>query len=65
MNLLDYRRTPPRAVMDRLDRETASRGLRVGHYELVGCAPADALDAVARGRIADLRPSQLLEGSWF
>jgi glutamate formiminotransferase / 5-formyltetrahydrofolate cyclo-ligase len=65
MNLLDYRRTSPRAVMDRLDVETAQRGLRVSHYELVGCAPADALDEAARSRIADLESSQLLDARWF
>jgi glutamate formiminotransferase len=65
MNLLDYRRTPPRVVMDRLDAETARRGLRVSHYELVGCAPADALDDVARTRIPELQPSQLLDARWF
>jgi len=65
MNLLDYRRTPPLAVMERLDAETARRGLRVTACELVGCAPADALDDRARARIPDLRPSQLLDPGWF
>ena len=65
MNLLDYRRTAPRAVMDRLDAETAPRGLRVTHFELVGCAPADALDETARHRTLDLRPSQLLDPRLF
>ncbi len=65
MNLLDYRRTPPRAVIDRVDRETTRRGLRVARYELVGCAPADALDTTVRGRIPDLRPSQLLDPALF
>ena len=65
MNLLDYRRTSPRIVMDRLDVETARRGLRVSHFELVGCAPADALDDAARARVADLKPSQLLDARWF
>jgi glutamate formiminotransferase len=65
MNLLDYRRTSPRAVMERLDAETTRRGLHVTHYELVGCAPADALDASARARVRDLRPSQLLDSVWF
>jgi glutamate formiminotransferase len=65
MNLLDYRRTPPLVVMDRLDLETARRGFRVSHYELVGCAPEDALDEAARARIDDLRPSQLLDARWF
>ena len=65
MNLLDYRRTPPRVVMDRLDVETARRGLRITHFELVGCAPADALDDAARSRVADLKSSQLLAARWF
>jgi glutamate formiminotransferase len=65
MNLLDYRRTPPRAVMERLDAETRRRGLRITHYELVGCAPADALDETASARIRDLRPSQLLDPRLF
>ena len=65
MNLLDYRRTSPRLVMDRLDVETARRGLAVSHYELVGCATADALDDASSARIADLRPTQLLDARWF
>ncbi len=65
MNLLDYRRTPPRAVMERLDAETAQRGLRVTGYELVGCAPASALDEAARARLQGLRPSQLLDPVLF
>jgi glutamate formiminotransferase / 5-formyltetrahydrofolate cyclo-ligase len=65
MNLLDYRRTSARVVMDRLDAEAALRGFRVSHYELVGCAPADALDDAARARIPELQPSQLLDARWF
>jgi len=65
MNLLDYRRTPPVTVMERLDAETTRSGLRIASFELVGCAPADALDATARARIPDLRPSQLLDPSLF
>jgi glutamate formiminotransferase len=65
MNLLDYRRTPPRAVMERVDAEAGRRGLRIAFYELVGCAPADALDAGASARVRDLRPSQLLDPGWF
>lgn len=65
MNLLNYRRTPPLAVMERLDAETARRGLRIAYYELVGCAPADALDERARARILDLRLSQRLDPGWF
>jgi glutamate formiminotransferase len=65
MNLLDYRRTSPRAVMDRIDAETAARGLRVSGFELVGCAPADAFDEHARRRVLDLRSAQLLDPRLF
>jgi glutamate formiminotransferase len=65
MNLLDYRRTPARVVMERLKAETTRRGLHIAHYELVGCAPADALDVNTRARIPDLRASQLLDPRWF
>ena len=65
MNLLDYRRTSPRAVMERLDLETARRKLRIAGYELVGCAPSDALDETARARTRGLRPSQLLDPRLF
>jgi glutamate formiminotransferase len=65
MNLLDYRRTSPRAVMERLDAETALRGLRIAGYELIGCAPSNALDETARSRIRGLRPSQFLDPRLF
>ena len=65
MNLLDYRRTSPSMVMQRLDTETTQRALYITTYELVGCAPASALDDQARSRIADLRPSQLLDPALF
>jgi glutamate formiminotransferase len=51
MNLLAYRRTGLSVVMDAVDREAASVGLTVLEFELVGCAPADALDGVDRTRI--------------
>ena len=44
MNLLDYRETPPVAVAARVEREAHARGVTVGEWELVGCAPADAFD---------------------
>jgi glutamate formiminotransferase len=65
MNLLDYRRTPPHAVMDRLDKETRQRNLTITDWELVGCAPSDSLDHEARARIPTLRPSQLLPAHLF
>ena len=65
MNLLDYRRTSPRTVMERLDLETARRGLRIAAYELVGCAPSDGFDETARTRTRGLRPAQLLDPRLF
>ena len=54
-----------RAVMERLDVETTQRGLHITGYELVGCAPANALDAAARSRITGLRAAQLLDPALF
>jgi glutamate formiminotransferase / 5-formyltetrahydrofolate cyclo-ligase len=65
MNLLDYRRTPPRRVVERLEAEAAARaGVRIIEYELVGCAPADAFAGIA-GSVARLQPSQLLDPALF
>jgi glutamate formiminotransferase len=66
MNLLDYRRTSPAAVAERLEREARARGAGVAHWELVGCAPADAwTDWIAAGRALDVPPSQLLDSELF
>jgi glutamate formiminotransferase len=65
MNLLDYRRTSPAVVVERLAREAAQRGVRVLDYELVGCAPADAFPDGVIGLVRDLRPSQLLDPALF
>ena len=43
MNLLDYRITSPAAVAARVEREARARGAGVTAWELVGCAPGDAL----------------------
>jgi len=43
MNLLDYRVTSPQMVADRVEAEARARGATVTQWELVGCAPADAL----------------------
>jgi glutamate formiminotransferase len=58
MNLLDYRVTPPAAIADRVEREAASRGVRVREWELVGCAPADAWAGWRRP--LDIPPSRLV-----
>jgi glutamate formiminotransferase len=67
MNLLDYRRTPPAVVAERVEREARTRGVAVGEWELVGCAPADAWNGwTAGGRPAlDLPPSRLLPADLF
>jgi glutamate formiminotransferase len=67
MNLLDYRRTAVTLVAQRLQDEARRRGARVVEYELVGCAPADALDdwPPELAPIEGLKPSQLLDPSLF
>ena len=63
MNLVDYRRTPVATVVGRLDDEAHRAGAAVREFELVGCAPADAIPERIRPRIPDLRPTQLLPAS--
>ena len=66
MNLLDYRRTSPAVVADRVEREARARGAGVSRWELVGCAPTDAwTDWIAAGRALDVAPSQLLDAVLF
>jgi glutamate formiminotransferase len=67
MNLLDYHRTSPRIVSERIEAEARRLGHAVREYELVGCAPADAFagwpDTLAP--VANLKPTQLLDSSLF
>ena len=63
MNLLDYRRTPPAVVAERLEREARARGATVSAWELVGCAPADAW--TGWDRPLDLGPDQVLPAELF
>lgn len=65
MNLIDYRRTSVSDVVARVDAEAARVGVQVWEYELVGCAPADAIPVVLRPRIPGLRPTQLLDPALF
>ena len=65
MNLVDYRRTPVADVVARLDREAHRAGVAVREFELVGCAPAEAIPERIRPRIASLRPTQLLPPGVF
>ena len=63
LNLLDYRRTPPRAVAEHIAAEAARRGVAVREHELVGCAPADAIAdwPPHLAPLAGVKPTQLLD----
>jgi len=63
MNLTDYRVTGIRAAYDRVEREAAERGVRVLESELIGLAPAAALDAaIAKAvRLRDFSEERILE----
>jgi glutamate formiminotransferase len=65
MNLIDYRRTSVADVVAGVEAEVARAGARVREYELVGCAPANAIPEPLRPRIANLRPTQLLDPKLF
>jgi glutamate formiminotransferase len=66
MNLLDYRRTSPAAVAARVTREARDRGARVGWWELVGCASADAwTDWTPDAGRLEISPSQVLDAALF
>lgn len=67
MNLLDFRRTSPVVVSERIEAEARRLGRSVREYELVGCAPAEAFagwpDTLAP--VAGLKPTQLLDAALF
>jgi glutamate formiminotransferase len=67
MNLLDYRRTPPRLVAEHIEAQAREADTEVRAYELVGCAPADAFAdwPSMLAPIAGLKPSQILDPSLF
>ena len=65
MNLIDYRRTSVADVVRRVETEASHAGVRVREYELVGCAPAEAIPVALRARIVGLRASQLLDSGLF
>lgn len=67
MNLLDYQRTPPRAVTERIEEEARRRGVRTLEYELVGCSPAGVFEQWPShlAPVAGLKPSQLLDRRLF
>jgi glutamate formiminotransferase len=63
MNVEDYRRTPPLAVVGRVRQEAAARGLVTGASELVGLIPRAALAGASPEELglAVLRPEQVIE----
>ena len=63
MNVEDYRRTPLIAVVERVRREAADRGLRAGRSELVGMVPRAALDGASPDDLGlpDLPPAKIIE----
>ena len=65
VNLLDYRRTPPGRVVERVSQEAERRRVGVLEYELVGCAPADAFPDGVASLVRGLRPAQLLDPALF
>jgi len=67
MNLLDYRRTSPCAVSERIEVEARQRGCSIREYELVGCAPAEAFERWpgTLAPLAGLKPTQLLDSGLF
>lgn len=67
MNLLDYRRTSPLAVSERIESEASRLGASVREYELVGCAPAESFEGwpSSLAPVAGLKPTQLLDSDMF
>lgn len=67
MNLLDYRRMPPRAAGEGVETEARRVGVAVREYEVVGCAPADLFDGWPErlAPVVGLKPSQLLDPRLF
>ncbi len=63
MNLTDFRRTGIRAAFDRVAAEARRRGVEVRDSELIGLAPAAALDAATAEHIGlvDFSPDRILE----
>jgi glutamate formiminotransferase len=63
MNLEDWRRTPPHAVVERIAAEARARGVEVAGSELVGLMPAGAAVAAAASELLlpDLDEQRVLE----
>lgn len=65
MNVEDYRRTPPLAVVGRVRQEAAARGLVAGASELVGLIPRAALRGASPEDLGlpALHPEQVIEST--
>lgn len=63
MNVEDYRRTPLPAVVERVRREAAARGIATGESELVGMVPRAALGGASPEELGlpDLPPATIIE----
>jgi len=63
MNVEDYRRTPLLAVVGRVRREAAARGLVAGESELVGMVPRAALAGTSPDALGlpGLPPEKIIE----
>ncbi len=63
MNVTDYARAPLQRVFQRVERESAKRGIQLLESEVVGVLPADALAGMARTelRLDGFTESQVLE----
>ena len=63
MNLVNYKVTSIAAAFDAVSRHAAERNVPAVASEIVGLLPADALppDAVARLKLENFRPDQILE----
>jgi len=63
MNLVDYEVTPVLPAYEAVEREAAARGVAVRESELIGLAPAAALDAevARRVKLRDWSPEMILE----
>ena len=63
MNLVDYRTTPPHAVVEAIRQEAARMGTAIDRSELIGLMPRDAALAAAAEALLlpELSADQILE----
>ena len=63
MNIEDYRRSPPQAVITAVRREADRLGVELGDSELVGLIPSEAFGGVSPASLGlrSFHPGQLLD----